>query len=159
VDLSICSTEPFSRFHDFHEEFNRAIKVTYGALLRLQEHCEETTELISLPIEDEPWGIPWPVATAAEKKTVWHDPTNDIEFAKLFLAEMGIVRAFSAFEDLLTSVQAEYDRTRFLRDDPEVALTNSEYDAKPVAMCRRLNWKTEPIAFALPLFDYFLRGS
>jgi hypothetical protein len=35
MDLSQASTELFSRFHNFHEEFNRAVKVTYGAIEQL----------------------------------------------------------------------------------------------------------------------------
>jgi hypothetical protein len=61
MDLSIANSEPFVVFHDFLEEFDRNIKVTYGALAltgRMPPNSMSNAgnRLVRLPTEDEPWG-------------------------------------------------------------------------------------------------------
>ena len=145
MDISNASTEPFCRFHSFHEEFNRSTKVAFGALQALMRSDKPLT---ILETGDEPWG-PY---------TEWRDPIREARAGIKFLSAMGIVRVMSAFEDFLVTVDAEYSRTAFLRaaaaSQPNVEDTDED---EPLLknVCGRLGWSTDPVAFAMPLYDLF----
>jgi hypothetical protein len=157
VDLSQASTEPFSRFHNFHEEFNRAVKVTFGALELLRNNAAVIGPITSLPAGDEPWGVLPIGKKPSERHTRWRDPSREIRFSTTFISTMGIVRVMSAFEDFLISIEAEYARSSFLRDLTTATPYQSHEDEQTTLqnMCRQLNWDLKTVAFAVPLYEYF----
>lgn len=97
MDLTKAVSEPFIALITFHNAFNRNIKFAFGAMSAIQP---PQSGHLMLPTGGEPWGeiTSWPSTLSAK--------TN----ASQFIAELGIARAESAFEDFLTSVTAELDR-------------------------------------------------
>jgi hypothetical protein len=154
MNIETANTEPFYRFHRFHEEFNRNIKVAFGALQLLGHSASaevtEGSKLVILPTGGEPWG----------DGTKWRSLAPVSSQASKFLSQMGLVRVMSAFEDFLTNVKAEHDRYANLPlgtavDSPK--LPEDEDDSKEVLvrLFAQLGWDMKPIAFLVPLFDYF----
>jgi hypothetical protein len=145
MDTREASTEPFCRFHFFHEQFNRSTKVAFGALEALKQGDAPLTVLTT---GDEPWG----------EHTKWRDPAREARDGIKFLSAMGIVRVMSAFEDFLITVEAEHSRTAFLRPavaPPSDGADTEEAESLLTKVTRRLGWSTEPVVFATPLYDYF----
>jgi hypothetical protein len=66
MDILNANTEPFCRFHLFHEEFNRSTKVAFGALDLLVRGTARTV----LPTGEEPWG----------EHTEWRNPARESSF-------------------------------------------------------------------------------
>ena len=104
MNIDEANTEPFYRFHRFHEEFNRNIKVSYGALELLRKTQPEknanASQLIRLPTGEEPWGT----------ETKWRSISSQASKSQQFLSQMGLVRVMSGFEDFLIGTKAESDR-------------------------------------------------
>lgn len=102
MDLDAAISEPYVSLIAFHNQFNRNIKFSFGALeaLRAGEPSSTETAVVQLPTGSEPWG----------RSTSWRDIEFMIKSAEAFIAEIGIVRAASAFDDYLTGVTAELDR-------------------------------------------------
>ncbi|HWK47261.1 MAG TPA: hypothetical protein VNT30_21235 [Stellaceae bacterium] len=104
MDLSKARSEPFVRLVEFHDAFNRSMKLCSASvafverMAGLPEAGKPLSEII-LRADSEPWG---------------HSPWKSIEEAapqaKSFVAELGIVRAMSAFEDYVTRAWSELDR-------------------------------------------------
>ncbi len=106
VDITNASTEPFHRFHRFNEEFNRNIRIAVGALgvIALKKPTGSPRKVLRLPTLGEPWG----------KQTLCRDVAKKVPATKRFLSQVGIVRVFSAFEDLLIGARAEIHRNASL---------------------------------------------
>lgn len=94
-------SEPLRRIIDHHNAFNRRIKLLFGSLNKVMEDGLEKNNSTTLPYGEEPWGEP---------KT-WSSSLDGYAAAEL-LAELGIVRVASAFEDYLLGVIAEIDRAQ-----------------------------------------------
>lgn len=94
-------SEPLRRIIEQHNAFNRRIKLLFGSLNKVMEDGLKVNQTIALPYGEEPWGAP---------KT-WGSAADGYAAAEL-LAELGIVRAASAFEDYLQGVIAEIDRSQ-----------------------------------------------
>ena len=100
MNLTRAITEPLVGLIAFHNQFNRNIKFSFGAIAHLQAQARARPEgPISLPTGGEPWGA-----------MSWNDIDVMATSAETFIAEMGIVRAASAFEDYMTGALAEFDR-------------------------------------------------
>jgi len=146
-------TEPFWRFHRFHEEFDRNIKVTFGALHLFSQstfvEVGKASDLAILPTGDEPWG----------EHTKWKDPKRVSGHAATFLSQMGLVRVMSAFEDFLVSVRAEHDRYLSLigattKQSPKTREEGDDDGGSLGQLFTQLGWSIDPIEFLVPLFDY-----
>lgn len=110
MDLSRAITEPAVRLIDFHNSFNRNIKISFGALEVITSNDGiRDGELVSLPTGSEPWG----------RATRWRSLEGPVKDAASFLAEVGLVRATAAFEDYLTGAKAEFDIAGLRAHDAE----------------------------------------
>jgi hypothetical protein len=151
VNIDDANTEPFYRFHRFNEEFNRNVRLTVGALGVVSEmgiNNAAALKLLELPTDGEPWG----------DLTKWKSVTNAVPAAKRFISQIGTVRVISAFEDLLTSSKAEYDR-RSESNDGQKAKAAGDEESRNVslsALYHQLGWDKRGIEPLMPLFDYFV---
>lgn len=104
-------SEPLARLIDFHNGFNRSIKLSFGALSLLPDRADDmsTGVPVSLPTGSEPWG----------RETLWRDLEGPLKDAAIFLAELGIARAVAAFEDYYVSAKAEFDRAALQEARPK----------------------------------------
>ena len=148
MDLSIANTEPFYRFLKFYEAFNRSMRVLVGGVesLRTEGRADPASiaTLTHLPTGGEPWG----------DTTRWRDVSKFLSEATEFIAQMGLVRVTSAFEDFLLSVDAEIQRFWHLR--------NPDYETVPrdgvqlETLYKQLGLATARLKRLLPLYDYFV---
>jgi hypothetical protein len=96
-------SEPCRRLIEFHNRFNRNIKVTFGSIaLAEQAASSNGTSNMDLPTGEEPWG----------QATQWSNLPEKTKDSAIFVSELGLVRASSAFEDYLIGAKAEFDRAR-----------------------------------------------
>ncbi|WP_282950278.1 MULTISPECIES: hypothetical protein [unclassified Sphingopyxis] len=102
MDLSEAISEPFVQLIDFHNAFNRGIKVSYGAMIFLadQTKSNDPGNIVVVPTGSEPWG----------GATRWRDLDRPLKEASIFISEMGITRAAAAFENYLIDAKSEFDR-------------------------------------------------
>lgn len=102
MNLNAAISEPFARLLTFHNSFNRSIKVSFGALSRLSDELAggDGVQAVALPTGSEPWG----------QTTRWRNLAGPVKDAAIFLAELGIARTATAFEDYATGAKAEFDR-------------------------------------------------
>jgi hypothetical protein len=154
LEIEKANTEPFVRYHRFHEEFGRNVRILFGAL----EAVRRSQAVIPgkgiaatiLPAGGEPWGA----------QTVWRDISVFAKSTHQFLSQMGIVRVMSAFEDFVVGVEAEHERASFItasirkseRSKQAVATTQEN---KVAQLYERLDWDITPIRSYMPLFDFF----
>jgi hypothetical protein len=152
VDLSIANSEPFVLFHDFLEEFDRNIKVTYGALALAGQIPPSSTSsagngLVRLPTEDEPWGT----------ETKWRSLDTVIRNSKLFIAQIGLMRIFSAFDDFLNGIRAEYDRfEHIVAQKDSITSVGGDDDIGLRQLCSFIKMPISSLEAILPIFDYFV---
>lgn len=99
MDTTKAVSEPLRRIIDHHNAFNKRVKLLVGSLNKVMSEGLENDLAVSLPYGDEPWG-----------ETMRWSSSADGYAAEALLAELGIVRAASAFEDYLKGVIAELDR-------------------------------------------------
>lgn len=123
MDLSKAISEPFVQLIDFHNAFNRGVKVSLGAMFLLAERAKEDVSAnpAIVPTGNEPWG----------RETRWHDLDGPLKEASIFISEMGIMRAAAAFENYLTNAKGEFDRAelRSVREKEEGAPALKGLDA------------------------------
>lgn len=102
MDIAAALSEPAVRLIEFHNAFNRNVKVSFGALEAVSAQAQLGGEPVAqvLPTGGEPWG----------RETRWRDLTVPVKDAAGFLSEIGIVRAVAALEDYLIGAKAEFDR-------------------------------------------------
>lgn len=146
----MANTEAFYRFHRFNEAFDRDLKVTAGALEGLRKGIFPKVDgRTELPVGGEPW----------RKSTSFEDPVARASSAIRQTATMGIVRATAALEDFLTTLEADYARTAFLRagyGPPAPKVIAPEWkDLDIPKACVRLGVDPSIVGFAMPLHDYF----
>jgi hypothetical protein len=101
VDTRRAVSEPLRRIKEQHEGLNRTIKLLFGSLNKVMEDGLKDNQTTALPNGEEPWG----------PSETWASAADGYAAAEL-LAELGIVRAASAFEDYLQGVIAEIDRSQ-----------------------------------------------
>ena len=100
--LDNAISEPFVKILNFHNDFNRNIKSSVGALEFWKSKTGDApTSKVTLPTGVEPWG----------PATHWSNPIAVAEKTGAFIAELGIVRAASALEDYITGADAELNRS------------------------------------------------
>jgi hypothetical protein len=123
MDLSEAISEPFVQLIDFHNAFNRGVKVSFGAMNFLAERTKEDVSAgpAVLPTGSEPWG----------RETRWRDLDGPLKEASVFISEMGITRAAAAFENYLTNAKSEFDRAKLepAREKKEGAPALQGFDA------------------------------
>jgi hypothetical protein len=144
MEISGANTEPFHLFHRFNEEFNRNMRIAVGAL-GLASQMKTTGasgKVLKLPTLGEPWG----------SHTLWKDVAKEIPSTKRFLTQIGIVRVFSAFEDLLIGTKAEFDRNARFK-----GLESSRSASQDLSnFYSELSWDDKVLKGLIPLFDYFV---
>ena len=99
MEATRAVSEPLRRIIDHHNAFNKTIKLLFGSLNKVMSDGLKNDISVSLPYGEEPWGEP--------KR--WSSSADGHAAAEL-LAELGIVRAASAFEDYLKGIISELDR-------------------------------------------------
>ena len=111
MDLSKAITEPYAQMIEFHNAFNRSIKVSFGAMVYLgtQKKKGDESVPISVPTGNEPWG----------NETRWRALDSPLREASVFVSEMGIARAAAAFENYLTDAKSEFDRAKLIEALPK----------------------------------------
>ena len=123
MDLSEAISEPFVQLIDFHNAFNRGVKVSFGAMNFLAERTKEDVSAgpAVLPTGSEPGG----------RETRWRDLDGPLKEASVFISEMGITRAAAAFENYLTNAKSEFDRAKLepAREKKEGAPALQGFDA------------------------------
>lgn len=94
IEADTATIEPLARPIEFHNAFNRSMKVSFGALALLSEQSKAARSdgLVTLPTGTEPWG----------RETRGRNLDSRIRDAAIFVAELGIARAAAAFEDYAT---------------------------------------------------------
>ncbi|WP_435656023.1 hypothetical protein [Brucella pituitosa] len=138
MNLSRAITEPLVGLIAFHNQFNRNIKFSFGAIAQLQAQARDRPEgPISLPTGGEPWAA-----------MSWNDIDVMATSAETFIAEMGIVRAASAFEDYMTGALAEFDRAM---GNPETV----EADTSVSRFIKRLGCNRAGLERQLVMWDFF----
>jgi hypothetical protein len=108
MNIDKANTEPFYRFHRFHEEFNRNMRVSIGALARLKNDAideEGSSKRVTTPTDGEPWGT----------ELDWNNLQPIIATSKQFISQLAIVRVMSAFEHFLVCAQGEIHRNEVFR--------------------------------------------
>ncbi|HSU53779.1 MAG TPA: hypothetical protein VLT36_06950 [Candidatus Dormibacteraeota bacterium] len=152
MNLGNANTEPFYRFHRFHEEFSRNMRIAFGALEALRESSRSdpasTQKLVALPTGGEPWGV----------VTKWRDISGAISDSARFLSQIALVRVVSAFEDFLVNVEAEHER-HLRRLDPKYQSApqrEMSETSRMESVCKRLGGDARPLAPLLPIFRYFV---
>jgi hypothetical protein len=134
MDLTDAISEPLAKLITFHIDFNRNVKLTYGALAQLGAPATPHTPQgpVVLPNGGEPWSRSMP----------WRDVDETVRNAAVFISEMGIARAASAFEDYLIGVEAELDRAGARAGSGQhrvpLPVGLESRDAEPVSSLRRL---------------------
>jgi hypothetical protein len=127
--------------------------VTYGALaltsqLQPNSISDAGNGLVRLPTEDEPWGA----------DTKWCSLDTVVKTSKLFVAQIGLMRIFSAFEDFLNGIKAEFDRFEHIASqEHSISLVPGMED--DIGLRQLCSFIKMPISFLeaiLPIFDYFL---
>ncbi|MGV1901563.1 hypothetical protein ACQZ6V_14845 [Agrobacterium sp. 22-3674b3] len=138
MNLENAISEPFVKILNFHNDFNRNIKAAVGALEFWKTSSSASATTATLPTGSEPWG---PV-------THWKNPTDIAGKAEAFVAEIGIVRAASAFEDFQTGLDAELNRAR---PNP----TSVEADAVTERLLSRLRISPATIVDVTKVVEFF----
>jgi len=144
MNISSANTEPFHLFHRFNEEFNRNMRIAVGALgvVTQMKSTGVAEKVLRLPTLGEPWGA----------HTLWKDVAKEVPGTKRFLSQIGIVRVFSAFEDLIIGAKGEFDRNARLR-----GLEDSRNASQDVLIFyNELGWDAKALKCLTPLFDYFV---
>jgi hypothetical protein len=99
MNIGKAMSEPLRRIVDHHNAFNRRVKLLFGSLNKVMSDGLGKNVAVTLSYGEEPWGEP----------KQWSSSSDGHAAAQL-LAELGIIRAASAFEDFLQGVIAELDR-------------------------------------------------
>lgn len=99
MDTTKAVSEPLRRIIEHHNAFNRRVKLLFGSLNKVMSDGLGDDLAVALHYGDEPWGEP----------KEWSSSMDGHAAAGL-LAELGIVRSASGFEDYLQGVIAELDR-------------------------------------------------
>lgn len=145
----MTNTEAFYRLHRFNESFDRNLKVSFGALEGLRTGIFPVTNgRTDLPIGQEPW----------QKVTSLADPKFDGENAIRLTATMGIVRVTAALEDFLETLEADYNRTAFTREDANADKVPIETELellKIPSVAARVCIDPAPLAYMMPFHRYF----
>jgi hypothetical protein len=139
------NSEAFRRFHDFKMDFDKNIQVGHGLLELMRSGSLEVDGLVTLPTGSEPWG----------KELKFRDYRRYANTTSSFLASMGIVRAFAAFEDFLTTTVADLARTRFIREHEDPAASYSEETGPLKKQLALIGIEPSKIATELSIYEYF----
>ena len=161
MDLTRAVSEPLVKLIAFHNAFNQNVKLTYGAIEQLSAStvADATLGPVTLPIGGEPWGHSRP----------WRDLNGAVREAAIFVSEMGVARAASAFEHYLIGVAAELDRAAARenlsprkkaldRNRQQKSCGNDEGGQGAVSLKRlldRLEVDPESIALDITMVDFF----
>jgi hypothetical protein len=157
MNIQSANTEPFYVFHRFAEALNRRVKCITAAIKFTKMAVGQgkaATKIMSALIEatGEPWG-----------NLNHYDPNEELLAAGPFLAEMALVRADSAFEDFLESVQAEIHRLEAFKGEqtqpwtpPEAGDEETELSAlRPSKLYDRHGWDWQPLKDELAVYQWF----
>jgi len=138
------NTEAFRRFHDFKDEFDKNIQFSHGLLELMKTGSLATDGFVTLPTGSEPWG----------KQLRFRSYEKYATDTSSFIATMGIVRAFAAFEDFLTVTVADLERTKFLRQD--TTETTRSDDTLPLdRQLGIIKFPISEISSELPIYEFF----
>lgn len=124
------------------------MKIAVGALGVITQGVNKEG-MLQLPTLGEPWG----------ERTLWKDVTKYVPATKRFLAQIGIVRVFSAFEDLLVGVKAEHDRWIYA-SNVGVHVRHSQEEVQEIALLdlyHQLGWTTSDVDPVMPVLDYLVQ--
>jgi hypothetical protein len=151
MNISRAISEPFFMLHRTHEEFNRTIKVTTGALRDLQRRAGDDggAGLVNAVVvaSGEPWGNNFRSNATPEiiDKTLAH------------LSGLWISHAFSAFHLFLDGVVGELNRYASVSQHslPTITRSTEKGDVALHALYQKLGWDASAIANYLPLFELF----
>lgn len=149
MNLTDANTEPFYRFHRFHEEFNRTIRMTVAGLALVRQQPSAGGP-VALPTDGEPFG-----------KNLWNNPAKWVLSAKRYVAQMGIVRVVASLEDFCVGVKAERDRFAAIKGDRVDGDSHDQEDAEglsPMSLYARLGWEKDVLTGVEPLFTYFSKA-
>jgi len=140
MDLQNTITEPFVKILNFHNDFNRHIKLSVGALEFWKASAMAAANGISmtLPTGSEPWGA-----------THLKNPKDATEKTEAFIAELGIVRAASAFEDYISGADAELNRAK---PNPDAVVADSSH----ARLMARLRIDRAAITNLLTVAEFFI---
>jgi hypothetical protein len=163
MDSSNAQMPAFLRFHRFHEDLNRRLKIGVIGLgvladsLASKAHNFDSIKDLCYSRGDLWGGMP-----------DWTDPQATIEEAKNDLGAAGVLRAFSAFdvflEQLGGEIQVYTERNKRTRpstpgttSEAQVAVEADDEDPK-IKLSRfysRYRWDQQAILDVLPLYTYF----
>jgi hypothetical protein len=170
VNIEDVQLEPLQGYHHFHEELNVTVKLMTVAGIALVQQISAAPSQTALgeliKAADPSWGYP----------PVWNLEEDHRINLLAAVSDLGIVSAFSAFDDFLASTEGEWQRwhafqsrgsskdaTLRVRSNstkcPEPIDTQASIEEKRpeplVTMYGRLDWVTDGIANLLPIISYF----
>ena len=105
MNFSRASTDAFSRFLRFHEQFNRLLPVGTAGLLALRLLVDGPSGSVLLGAIVDATGEPW------TKRRVFPNPADQVLAARSMFCNMAVVRAVAAFDAFTTSLTI--DATEF----------------------------------------------
>jgi hypothetical protein len=102
MQLEKANTEPYYRFHRFHESLSLNMRISIAGLAELQALATANKSIGALTVlknDGEPWS-----------SNGFRDPDKAIGSSKSFIAQLAVVSAVTAIEDFCTQVKSEHDR-------------------------------------------------
>ncbi len=162
MDLSSANTEAFIQLHRFHEHLNRTIKTLVIGLGLASEAVQENRpqESIRQLLYDRDWlwgGMP-----------DWNEPDALIDEARRDIGQTGVVRAFSAFDFFLDSIEADLASwahrllstdqrglPKRAKESPPPIEDETESADRLVGFYDRLGVGRDGIEFIWPVYRYF----
>ncbi len=155
MDVIGAQLEPLNRYTEFHERLNVTVKLmtVAGNVLETFLGGEDKTLGDLIKAADPSWKFP----------PIWNLDAHRREHLRFAISDVGIVAAFSSFDDTLNCYSAEVDRWNARRDQREARaldMSGAEDDADQevdmvVRIYNRLGWSTSRLRNTLPLLRYF----
>ena len=152
MNISNANTEPYRRYHDFHEYINIVLKVLSACAKHTMSHLgnsDTDCTLGQLIIDvDDSWRLP----------PIWEPMGETVSEMFGHISALGIVSSFSAIDDFTTGVEAEIARSRTYAGLPDVTgSSHSDFadQLRIVKVARLHEMSLDNLEHVILLLDYF----
>lgn len=147
MNIDEANTEPFYRFHRFHEELSLNMRILVAGLAELKKVSAQNKAAgrrTHLSTDSEPWS-----------PNVWEDLGRPIADATRFVAQMGVVRVIAALEDFCVGAKAEYDRWAEHQGIRQNAGSDDAEGISPKTLYNATGWDKGVLGTIDPFYEYF----
>jgi len=139
MDFTNAMTEPMASLVGFHNQFNKRIKFSFGALARIKEKGAKLNgKALRLPVGEEPWN----------QTRTWQNIGTEADLSLQFVTEMGLARAATAFEEYVMGSIAELDRG-------DGRTRSVEADGNLIRLLNRLEIPTTSLSAQLAIVEFY----